>query len=195
MNRSGSINPFSEPQGDGNAFERGSRHPKWRGGTDKLTLKNRQKVYRRYGIGVTLSSNSDTSALSDAPHISPLVDFEAGRNNDVWINHIATIQDVNRIIRKILAYEGALFDEDMPQTSRLVTVTRSQYRLKLENEDRKYRLLIQRTGVIAKPRHKITLLAQLRKEAKMKQKEMVLRQKKDRLKKHNNPIKGFEKLK
>jgi hypothetical protein len=70
---------------DGSAFERGARHPRWRGGTDRATRRNRQRTYRSYGIGMLLSSNSsaETSPSSAVPKKSTEAEF--------WSSKIGTL--------------------------------------------------------------------------------------------------------
>lgn len=50
----------------GSAFEVGSRHPKWRGGTDKETKHNRSKTYNNFGIGFFPATGSSAGAAKYA---------------------------------------------------------------------------------------------------------------------------------
>lgn len=69
-------------ESDGNAFEHGSRSPRWRGGVDKTTQARRAKTYSRYGIGVQMAANSAAalnsipiSAIDHTYNKSPLAEF------------------------------------------------------------------------------------------------------------------------
>lgn len=53
-------------QKSGNAFETGSRHPKWRGGMDNETKRNRAKTYSIFGIGFFPAANSSVGATKHA---------------------------------------------------------------------------------------------------------------------------------
>lgn len=66
--------------GSANAFEVGSRHPRWKGGVDKITSKNRAKTYRQHGIGTYTATNSG-AAFARGPKLveSNFEDFTKGK--------------------------------------------------------------------------------------------------------------------
>ncbi len=174
---------------DGNTFERGSRHPLWRGGTSSDTRKRRQKTYHKFGIGILTSSNSAAARSVAALKKNPVADFIAERSKRLVINDIKNTDQANTIIKRVFGSQvNDPFFETLNTDIKLIYVNRVQFSIKIEDIESIYKLNISRTGVVKRAKQKVNKnnrpkqrSSQLKRTQNTKSNTIV----------HKNKIKGF----
>lgn len=86
-----------------NIFEVGSRSPKWRGGVDSVTRKNRAIAYKSYGIGVTTASNSAAAfPKGEAPSETTMDNFTDGKINSYEVVYETSTKNQRQEVLNLL---------------------------------------------------------------------------------------------
>lgn len=174
-----------------NLFETGNRHPKWRGGIDPQTQKNRQKQYAKHGIGFMTGTNSQ-AAQGTARSSNRFVGFVHGRVDHVKISGISSRGQVSELLSR--AFDKKVVDTIEESLYRnlnceaKVEYYRYHAKLDIDEDTQKYTLTLNRFLIKKKPK-KIE-----NRKTTSSAKNKLLKKKARVFTPHKNTIRGLERL-